>query len=490
MLSINNIINPQWLTQKSSEGITLKLNQLLTAKVLEIFPDQTAKILYNGAALHAKLEAPLTKGNQYLFEVGEKNGTVILKKIDVDPLKSTTEQILQKLNLPQTENNKRAAEFIVSEKMPVTKDNVKQVADILQLTTKIPHKEKKEVIQRIQELQLPAKPASVNAVITSIQKQPNQAEMQQLFESLLPYVHKDKSIAKTVDLFQSLFGFQNYQSKTKESSQLSSSNSNSASTSKITFQPANPGLEIKAFNNAVAEIDSEAKTSQTNQTNQPRGEKAAASAIEINRQASSEFLQAAKKWLQKSGLMHENKILNDPILVKQTESLKSLIISLKQNAEILGLPESISVKAEQALNKITSQQLQNIQVNEHLQQFVLQIPLGQNENPREITIRWEGKKQYSQSLDPDHCRMLFWLEMKNLKEIAVDVQIQNRIVSLKVFSGHSEIEKLSKAFLPFLKKSFNERNYTLSSMTFLQKTKSEMKSPEPNTGYKGMDMRI
>ncbi|MFE1244525.1 DUF6240 domain-containing protein [Fictibacillus sp. NPDC058756] len=485
MLSINNIINPQSLEQNSATGISLKLNQLLTAKILEIFPDQTAKILYNGAALHAKLEAPLTKGNHYLFEVGDKNGTVILKKIDVDPLKSTTEQILQKLNLPQTENNKKAAEFVVSEKMPVTKENIKQVAVILQLTANIPFKDRKEVIHRMQELQLPAKPVSVNAVIASIQKNTDQAEMRQLFESLIPYVHKDKSIAKTVDLLQSLYAFKTNHSKPKESSQVSASSANTIHVSKEpSVLPGNSGIEIKGF---ISETKDEAKTSQINQ---PAGQRAEASVNDIKRQASNDLLQAVQKWFLKSGLLHERNLLKDPLQVTQTETLKSLIMTLKQNLESLGLPESISLKAEQALNKLSSQQIQNIPANEHLHQFVLQIPLGQNENPREISIRWEGKKQNGQSLDPDHCRMVFWLEMKNLKDIAVDVQIQNRILSLKVFSGHPQIENLSKAFLPSLKKSLSEMNYMLSSITFAQKPKNEIKSPESNTGYKGMDMRI
>lgn len=485
VLSINNIINPQPLAENSAKGINLKLNQFLTAKILEIFPDQTAKILYNGTALHAKLEAPLTKGNHYLFEVGEKNGSIILKKIDVDPSKSTTEQMLQKLNLPQTDNNKKAAEFVISEKIPVTKENVKQVADILQLATNIPFKEKKEVIHRMQELQLPAKPALVNAVIASIQSKPDQAEMRQLFESLTPYVHKDKSIAKTVDLLQNLFGFKSHHSVPKERSQISVSSTNTIHLPKETrVQPGNSVIEIIGLNQVSKD---EAKTSQTNQ---PTVQRAEASVNDTKRQAADDFLQAVQKWLQRSGLLHERILLKDPLQLTQTETLKSHIITLKQNSESLGLPESVTVKTEQALNKLTSQQVQNIPANEHLHQFVLQIPLGQNENPREISIRWEGKKNNGQSLDPDHCRMVFWLEMKNLKDIAVDVQIQNRILSLKIFSEHPQIENLSKAFLPSLKKSLSEMNYTLSSINFSQKQKNEIKIPEANTGYKGMDLRI
>jgi hypothetical protein len=486
MLQLNNIVNPQPLTHnKTVEGINLKLNQLLTAKILEIFPDQTAKILYNGAAFHAKLEAPLTKGNHYLFEVAEKNGTIILKKIDSDPVKSTTEQVLQKLNLPQTDNNKKAVDFITSEKMPITRENVKLVGDILQLTTQIPFKGKKEVIQRMLELQLPAKPALVNAVATSLMKKSDQVEMQQLFESLTPYVNKDKSIAKTVDLLQSLFGFKNNNLNVKESLQVTTSRADSV---KVIREPSDlvvkPGIEIKGLSTDTKE---ELKPSQTNQIHGPRIE---ASQSDLKRQASSDFLQAVQKWLHKSGLLHEKNLLIDPTQSKQTETLKSQLFFLKQNAELLELPENITLKAEQAINKITSQQLQNIPSNDLMQQYILQIPFGQNENPREITIRWEGKKQNGQKLDPDHCRMLFWLEMRNLKDVAVDVQIQNRILSLKVFSEHPFIEKLSSVFIPSLKKSLNEMNYTLSSLTFSKKLKNEVKGTESTGGYKGMDLRI
>ncbi|MCM3717177.1 DUF6240 domain-containing protein [Fictibacillus phosphorivorans] len=480
MLSTNNIIQPPPIASHTSANIQLKLDQLLTAKILEIFPDQTAKILYQGTEIHAKLEAPLTKGNHYLFEVGEKNGVLILKKVDTDPMKSTTEQMLQKLHLSQTENNKKAAEFLISEKMTVTKENVKQVAIILQLAANISFKEKKEVIQRMQALEIPAKPALVQAVLTSIQSKSAQAEMRQLFESLTPYIHKDKSIRNTVELLQSLYGFKTSQSVEKEVSVVSSGFNGTKNVSKQNSgHSGHSDLETKSFHLPKETIHNQI----TLYEKEVQG-------IDTKRQASTDFLQAVQKWFHKSGMLHERNIMKEPVLLMQTDSLKANLITLRQHVESLGLPESISFKTEQALNKLTSQQIQNISVNEHLHQFVLQIPLGQNENPKEISIRWEGKKHSGQPLDPDHCRMVFCLEMKHLKDIAVDVQIQNRILSLKVFSSHSEIEKLSKAFLPSLKKKLNEMNYTLSSLHFVQNSENEMKIMDKRTAYKGMDVRI
>lgn len=490
LLQFNNIISPQPTAPQTVEGlISLKLNQLLTAKILEIFPDQTAKILYNGHTIHAKLEAPLTKGNRYLFEVAEKNGTVILKKIDVDAVKSTNEQILHKLNLPPTENQKRAVDFAVSEKIPITKENIKQIAEILQLTSALPLKEKKEVIHRMLQLQLPAQPATVNAVAASIVRSTGQLEMKQLYESLIPIMHKDKSLSKMIRLLEGVFGFQNKTAKSDHAAPLPNHSKSDAAKgiSELSAQNPKPALhETKALHSEI----NNSMLKETN-TSPVQGSKFGAASHEIKRHpASGEFLQAVEKWFKKSGLFHERNIFSDPVQLKEAETLKSQLLLLQQNSKMLELPENVLQKVDQALNKLTSQQIQNISSNDAMQQYILQIPFGQQENPKEIIIRWEGKKPKGQTLDPDHCRLLFWLEMNSLNDVAVDVQIQNRILSLKIFSDHPFIEQVSGTFVPSLKKSLNEMNYTLSSITFTQKPKSEMKSIEPVSAYKGMDLRI
>ncbi|MBY6036111.1 hypothetical protein KUV80_05585 [Fictibacillus nanhaiensis] len=491
MLPFNNIISPQHISPKMIEGmISLKPNQLLMAKILEIFPDQSATILYNGATIHAKLEAPLTKGNRYLFEVAENKGTILLKKIDVDTIKSTTDQILQKLNVVSSDHMKKAVEFAVSEKIPLTKENVKQIGDLMQLTTGLPFTIKKEVIHRMLELQLAAHPDSVKAVANSLTKTTGQAEMVELYESLLPSAHKDKQIAKTVNLLQDLFGFQPKNSKLEQRSALSTTvnadgqmskgePSTSISNTKLVLQD---GKHNSAFKHTTDDLI----RTETLQTGKSDG-----SLNEVKRHpASSEFLQAVQKWLHKSGLLHERNLLFDPVQIKQTETLKSQLLLLQQSTQLLELPESVLQKVEQALLKITSQQIQNHPNNDGMQQFVLQIPFGQETNPKEITIHWEGRKQKGQSLDPNHCRMLFWLEMKSLKEVAVDVQIQNRIISLKVYSDYPNIEKLSGAFIPSLKKSLNVIHFTLSSISFTQKPQKEIGQKDTITSYKGMDLRV
>ncbi|MQR96541.1 hypothetical protein [Fictibacillus phosphorivorans] len=468
----------------SDEPLLIKLNQFISAKILEIFPDQTAKVQYNGSTLHAKLEAPLIKGENYLFEVSEKNGAIYLKKMDLDPIKSTSEQILSRWSLPASDLNKKAIDFAVIEKLPLLKENIKVISEILKYTNTLPLHEKKAVVQRMMELQLPPKQEIVQAVTFSLKKSTGSSdEFKQLYESLLPFIHKDKAVSKTIELIKDLFVFKgNESSKELAPTPDRMRNMNLKNTPEILMpsngklpEPIKVPLEINdGKENTPAFLkDGVLKVSK-----------------ETNLNPSQEFITAAKKWLVKSGLLHEKNIILDPVQLKQTETLKSQLLFLQQNADRLELPEIIQQKTEQALNKLTGQQLQNLQSNENLQQFVLHIPFSQSENPKEMTVRWESKKQDGKGLDPDHCRMLFWLEMKHLKDIAVDVQIQNRIVSLKVFHSHpSSIEKLSEPLLNTLKYSMKNMNYTLSSVTFNSQTE-KIKNTETSISYKGLDLRV
>lgn len=483
VLQLNNIISQQPITKRSAEGIlSFKLNQLITARILEIFPDQTAKILYDGTALHAKLDAPLAKGNQYLFEVAEKSGTIVLKKVDVDPVKSSVEQILHKWNLPATETNKAAIDFAFLEKIPLTKENFIQVRDILKLSAEFPLQEKKAIVTRMIELMLPAKMETVQSVAKSLRSTSSFIEMKTLFETLVPFMHKNQQIAKTVNLLQHIYGFESKGSSSKgvPAASFNQQRLEMQSVADDLSQIRPAPQETKTLLSGSKELPDMIHVSKKEETVLTK---------EMKRQPVNEFLQAVEKWLRKSGLMHEKNLLLNPLQVKHEETLKSQLLYLQQHADFMELPEHVLSKTEQALTKLTSQQLQNVQMNDNIQQFNLQIPFSQNENPKEITVRWEGKKQSGNRLNPDHCRMLFWLEMKNLKEVAVDVQIQNRVVSLRVFNSHPFIEKLSGPLIATLKKSMKEMNYTLSSVTFAHNPKEVNHSKKP-ASYKGLDLRV
>lgn len=484
LLQLNQVNGKSLIPARSmDEPLLLKLNQFISAKILEIFPDQSAKVLYNGSTLYAKLEAPLIKGENYLFEVSEKNGAIYLKKMDLDPIKSTSEQILSRWSLPTSDINKKAVDFAIIEKLPLLKENIKAVSEVLKFTNALPLYEKKAVVHRMLELQLPPKQEIVQAVAFSLKSNAGSSvEFKQLYEALLPFIHKDNAVSKTVELLKDLFVFKGSE----------------ASKQQVPIQVRVRSMDIKNTADIVMPLNGKLPDPikvqrgkydvEENLPTQLRDDVIKVSK-ETNQNPSQEFITAAKKWLIKSGLLHEKNILLDPVQLKQTETLKSQLLYLQQNADRLELPEILQQKTEQALNKLTSQQLQNIQSNENMQQFILHIPFNGSENPKEMTVRWESKKQGAKGIDPDHCRMLFWLEMKHLNDVAVDVHIQNRIVSLKVYNSHPAIEKFSEPLLKMLKISMKNMNYTLSSVKFSSQNE-KIKNNETSISYKGLDLRV
>ncbi|WP_144700805.1 hypothetical protein [Fictibacillus phosphorivorans] len=465
------------------EPLLLKLNQFISAKILEIFPDQSAKVLYNGSTLYAKLEAPLIKGDNYLFEVSEKNGTIYLKKVETDPVKSTSEQILSRWSLPASDMNKKAVDFAIIEKLPLLKENIKSVSEVLKFTNALPLHEKKAVVQRMLELQLPPKQEIVQAVAFSLKSSAGSSgEFKQLYEALMPFIHKDKAVSKTLELLKELYVFKGNEASNQQAPIHDRVKSMDIKNTADIIMPSNGKLPdpIKV-QTGIFNVEENLSTQLRNDVMKV--------SKETNLNPSEEFITAAKKWLIKSGLLHEKNILLDPVQLKQTETLKSQLLHLQQNADRIELPEIIQQKTKQALNKLTGQQLQNIQSNENMQQFILHIPFNGSEYPKEMTVRWESKKQGGKGIDPDHCRMLFWLEMKHLNDVAVDVHIQNRIVSLKVYNSHPAIEKFSEPLLHTLKISMKNMNYTLSSVIFSSQNE-KIKNTETSISYKGLDLRV
>lgn len=84
----------------------------------------------------------------------------------------------------------------------------------------------------------------------------------------------------------------------------------------------------------------------------------------------------------------------------------------------------------------------------------------------DLTIKWSGKKNKDGKLDPDYCRILFYLDLKNLKEVVVDMQVQNRIVTLLIMNDNPELKTIASPLLSNLKEGLQQIRYQLSSVQF------------------------
>lgn len=178
--------------------------------------------------------------------------------------------------------------------------------------------------------------------------------------------------------------------------------------------------------------------------------------------------------------------------LEEIDALKPLLIKFLNEDHSFPIKET----AEQLLNKISGLQMLSQEIGP-IQQYLVQVPFNFLDKTVDLTVQWNGRKKEDGKIDPDYCRLLFYLELSSLKETIVDVKIQNRIMNVTIINNHESIKAIAAPMLNGLKANLNALNYQLSSITF-EKTnvKNDWKSMKAfetiydTKQYNGVDIRI
>jgi hypothetical protein len=175
------------------------------------------------------------------------------------------------------------------------------------------------------------------------------------------------------------------------------------------------------------------------------------------------------------------------------ETLKPLLLKLLNEQ----IPASIKEMAEQILNRITAQQILS-QENGPIQNLLLTLPLNLGSIQTDLTLQWSGRKTKDGKIDPDYCRVLFYLELERLKETVIDMQVQNRIIKVTVINGHGAVlEEAAGQYLDILRENLGKMDYRLSGVSFVKPVNEKERdlrvkpTPFSEAGpYSGVDIRI
>ncbi|MFB7637230.1 hypothetical protein [Peribacillus butanolivorans] len=208
--------------------------------------------------------------------------------------------------------------------------------------------------------------------------------------------------------------------------------------------------------------------------------------------------QQLKEWTKMLGLQLEHALANMPgdgleDLTKNLETLKPLLLKLLNEQN----PASVKELAEQILNRITAQQVLS-QETGPLQNLLLTLPLNLGSTQTDLTLQWSGRKKKDGKIDPDYCRILFYLELERLKETFIDMQVQNRVIKVTVINEYSKtIEEAADNYLTLLKANLEKMDYRLSGVLFenpvsKKNTDTKFKSAlfSEKESYSGVDIRI
>ncbi|ASN05742.1 hypothetical protein [Virgibacillus necropolis] len=202
-----------------------------------------------------------------------------------------------------------------------------------------------------------------------------------------------------------------------------------------------------------------------------------------------QFLLQLKQVLQTTGLAHEFYVAND-LPEQQSATIKSMVLQLLQHSG-----GQINDRAQQLIHYINGMHIHSVNESTNLLQASIQIPGEKLALNKDIQLEFEGKKTESGKIDPAYCRILFYLDLTNLKETVIDMNIQKRAVAITVFNDNMPILDHSHELKRVLKDGLHALDFYLSTITVKPLKQVDMeKETAPrkieNNSYQGVDYRI
>lgn len=596
---------------------SMKEGQVVHGTIKKLYPNQTAEVQIGNQKVIAKLETPLKAGDSHFFQV-EKSAPELQLKVVTGPLTQGNtmaqqgQQLLQAMNLPKTTEMQAAAQFFIKQQLPVSKDTLMQVEQLLkQLPKDITMKAALETIQKIIEMKLPlttsmlqtvlsgkstdglhnilqnlqfqlqqdqtVAPALKNNMLQNLQKiaEPfngpvagailgKQIEIlqnqQQPISSRLPMLQtlKDSSVLPATASLANPTPFSNQQSIVNSAGDLLLKLGQTAPAEKgtaleqlrnwVSQQPTlttsqkseviallkndNQPNQMQVVNNALTKVFAEqsqqaiflkdingltpkdhlvsllgkgstvesithALQQVTDISKNPASSNVLTQAIvqaeqQVMQQLDGKaFEHAIKEVLKSLGFGYEAKLGGNSDEIRQLASqLKPQIVELLQNQTI---STAVRESAEMVLGRMNGLQiLSNENGPQH--QLLMQVPLEFLGKKMDATLEWNGRMKEDGKIDSDFARIMFYLQLDTLEETVVDMQVQNRVVSITLFNNDQQLSQFAEKFKETLKVGLSSVGYQLSGVfvkTFEEQKMTSILKSKPNTyDAQGVDIRI
>ncbi|OIJ17818.1 hypothetical protein BKP45_19845 [Anaerobacillus alkalidiazotrophicus] len=419
------------------KSISLNPGQIFNGKIIKIYPGQLATLIMNGVTLTAKLEAALIVGKRYWFQVEPGDGIPKLKVIE-----SVREN---------GKSDSRASENlfsrigVLSNRLTETVINYLAKEEIAFSVAQMKHG-----VEILQNVKIPTEEGL--------------AILKVLIERDLPITSETFLAVKSVI----------------EGKGLS-----------IQLHELSEMLQVIKENHPVLQ--------QLHHTIQIILKEAT---IKGDQNEVNHFPTKIAMLITRIGLQYERDVLQS--IIQNGENREEVLLQVKSlliKSQQIYLPSKLQEKINSILHRITAQQLLSVNHEGPITNYAVAIPLVLSGIPTDLSIQWQGKKQRNGELDPDHCRILFYINLEHLKETVIDVQIQNRIVSLHIINENVKPIKLISYLQPLLKEGLLNLDYQLSSIKWTQSIQSKTKDKknvlhQENTyvqtskAYQGVDIRI
>jgi hypothetical protein len=178
------------------------------------------------------------------------------------------------------------------------------------------------------------------------------------------------------------------------------------------------------------------------------------------------------------------------------DTVKGALLQLMSSDD---LPPALKEAAQQVVQHLTGQQLLlNTDRTAPFAQVHMFIPFVGPDGRETATIQIQSRRGKRGELDASNCRLWFDLDMKGLGPTLVDVQVVDRIVSVKLHNDHEWAASLLTSGRESIHTALESLGYQLLSLrTEPMPIRTEQNSlassevqsyvPQP---YKGVDLKI
>ncbi|KOS69489.1 hypothetical protein AEA09_13555 [Lysinibacillus contaminans] len=200
---------------------------------------------------------------------------------------------------------------------------------------------------------------------------------------------------------------------------------------------------------------------------------------------------ALKTVLKGLGISYEAALNNKSAdLQAIAHQLKPQLHALLQDAQIT---PQLKEAAEMLMTRMNGMQLSSGE-NGHQHQLIMQVPLEFFGKKMDATLQWNGRMKDNGKIDANYARVLFYLQMESMQETVIDMQVQNRVVTVTVFNENPDVIPLAEPLKAALKAGLAEKDYQLSAVFIKPFEKAvpvkETITTEPQEEHSGVDFRV
>jgi len=203
------------------------------------------------------------------------------------------------------------------------------------------------------------------------------------------------------------------------------------------------------------------------------------------------FEHAMKEVLKTLGFSYEARLGGNSEEIRQIAfTLKPQLVELIQNQTVSA---NVKEQAELVLGRMNGLQLLSNE-NGPQHQLLMQVPLEFLGKKMDATLEWKGRMLENGKIDPEFARIMFYLQLEALEETVIDMQVQNRIVTINLYNHDANLQTQAEMLKESLKKGLQAVGYQLSGVfvkTFEeQKLSSKINVKSSVIETQGVDIRI